>query len=69
MESQMDSPKVFERPWRDIHRHARRVHIELLDQFIVLTKSARNSSSNDFLRDSLDDQIEWLSDLKASYPG
>jgi len=50
-----------------VQRDAARVHLELLDRFIALTERARTESSSDFLSDSLDDQVEWLSNLKSSY--
>lgn len=63
----MDASNLPSLSTREMHRQAIRVHRDLLEQFISLTTRARNQSSDGFLYDSLDDQIEWLSDLKSSY--
>jgi len=63
----MDASNIPTPSARNIHHQAARVHRDLLEQFISLTTRARNESSDSFLHDSLDDQIEWLSGLKASY--
>lgn len=63
----MEASKISVLPSPEVHRQVARVHLELLDQFISLTKHARDQSTDEFLRASLDDQIEWLSDQKSTY--